>query len=206
MCVKYEKNGHEEIYQKLFLSGWPKNWLSQVTTRGLPLVKESDLMAYTKPGYVLLTFLLFPINSKGQSCVNDLLCKVTCYSLNFMGVGIRLQGKPYSWEAVKCGTFVLASNRHTLMVVMGIWRPGEGICALSGSERIRARFSLIFLQYTWKLRSLWYLRILMLALSFQWGHIHAEKWDVFLNQPHSLHRKSWTRKHNPWFFQTTTKL
>lgn len=76
MCVKYEKNGHEEIYQKLFLSGWPKNWLSQVTTRGLPLVKESDLMVSTKPGYVLLTFLLFPINSKGQSCVNDLLCRL----------------------------------------------------------------------------------------------------------------------------------
>lgn len=129
MCVKYEKNGHEEIYQKLFLSGWPKNWLSQVTTRGLPLVKESDLMVSTKPGYVLLTFLLFPINSKGQSCVNDLLCKVTCYSLNFMGVGIRLQGKPYSWEAVKCGTFVLASNRHALMEVMGILR-GERLVVL----------------------------------------------------------------------------
>lgn len=91
-------------------------------TKSLSLVKESDLMVYTKPGYVLLTFLLFPINSKGQSCVNDLLCEVTCYSLNFMGVGIRLQRKPYSWKAVKCGTFVLASNRHALMEVVGIWR------------------------------------------------------------------------------------
>lgn len=79
-------------------------------TESLPLVKESDLMVYTKPGYVLLAFLLFPINSKGQSYVNNLLCKVTCYSLNFMGVGIRLQSEPYSGEAVKCGTFVLASN------------------------------------------------------------------------------------------------
>lgn len=67
-----------------------------MTTKSLPLVKESDLMVYTKPGYVLPTLLLFPINSKGQSYVNDLLFKVTCYSLNFMGVGIRLQTKPYS--------------------------------------------------------------------------------------------------------------
>lgn len=39
-----------------------------------------------------------------------------------MGLGIRLQSKPYSREAVKCGTFVLASNRHALMEVVGIWR------------------------------------------------------------------------------------
>ena len=39
-----------------------------------------------------------------------------------MGLGIRLQSKPYSREAVKYGTFVLASTRHALRKVVVIWR------------------------------------------------------------------------------------
>lgn len=147
------KISHEKNLLEALLFGWPKNWLLQMMSKGPPLVKEKDVMVYTKPGYVLQTILLFPINSKGQSCVNDLLCKVTCYSLNFMGVGIRLQGKPYSWEAVRCGTFVLAPNGHALMEAAGIWGGGGkggrlGICALSRNERINARFILRLRQHT----------------------------------------------------------
>lgn len=96
-------------------------------TNSLLLVKESDLMVYTKPLYVLPIFLLFPINSKGQSYVNDLLCKVTCCSLNFMVVGIRLQSKPYTWEAMKYGTFVLASNRHSTNGSGGHFKAGDWV-------------------------------------------------------------------------------
>lgn len=87
-----------------------------------------------QPGYVLLTSPLLPINLKGQICVNDLLCNVACYSLTFMGVGIRLQTRPQSQGAVKCGTSVLPSHRHALVEVWDIWRWSN--CADPGIETI----------------------------------------------------------------------